>query len=131
MKWFGGTLVFAAELAMFAGLFWWGYTQFDGYWSWLYGLTIPFFVSVVWSLSLSPKAPRPFPTPIKVTVRLALLLIGAAAWWATGNHIVGLATAAAAIVGTVIATRWPFDEAGTATVPADDPGPSDQEPTQP
>ncbi len=33
MKWFGGTLVFLAELAMLAGLFWWGYTNFDGYWS--------------------------------------------------------------------------------------------------
>ena len=130
MKWFGGTLVFLAELAMLAGLFWWGYTNFDGYWSWLYGLTIPFFVSVIWSLSLSPKAPRPFPPAIKSTVRLVLLLAGAAAWWATGNHVVGIATAAAAIVGTAIATRWPFDEAGTATAETESP-PTDAQPTQP
>ena len=130
MKWFGGTLVFAAELAMLAGLFWWGYTNFDGYWSWLFGLTIPFFVSVIWSLSLSPKAPRPFPPAIKSTVRLVLLLAGAAAWWATGNHVVGIATAAAAIVGTVIATRWPFDELGTAPTTAHN-EPTDEQPTQP
>jgi len=135
MKWLGGTLVFLAELAMYAGLFWWGYTQFDGYWSWLFGLTIPFFVSVVWSLSLSPKAPRPFPTPIKITVRLALLLAGAAAWWLAGNHIVGLATAATALIGTAIAARWPIDTtrpidmAPRATAPDATP-PQPQEPTE-
>ena len=114
MKWFGGTLVFLAELAMLAGLFWWGYKNFDGYWSWLIGLSIPFFVSVIWSVSLSPKAPRPLPTPLKVTVRLALLLAGAAAWWFADQPIVAILTAAAALIGTAIAWRWPIDMAGVA-----------------
>ncbi len=87
-------------------------------------------MSVIWSLSLSPKAPRPFPPAIKSTVRLFLLLAGAAAWWATGNHVVGIATAAAAIVGTAIATRWPFDEVGTAAVAPTTPS-IDEQPTRP
>jgi hypothetical protein len=112
MKWLGGSLVFAAELSMFAGLFWWGYTTFDGYWGWLVGLSIPFFVSVVWSLSLSPRAPRPLPTPAKITTRLVLLLVGAAAWWLADQHIVAIITAVFALVGTYIAERWPFDMPG-------------------
>jgi hypothetical protein len=118
MKWLGGTLVFAAELAMYAGGFWWGYTTFSGYWGWLVGLTIPFFVSVFWSLTLSPRAPRPLPTPLKVTVRLVLLLAGAAAWWFADLPVVAIATAASALVGTAIATKWPIDE------------PRDMEPTE-
>jgi hypothetical protein len=113
MKWLGGTLVFLAELAMIAGMFWWGYTQFDGYWSWLIGLSIPFFVSVIWSVSLSPRAPRPLPTPLKTTVRLALLLAGAAAWWFADQQAAAVITAAFAIIGTLIAKRWPIDMPGT------------------
>lgn len=113
MKWLGGTLVFLAELSMFAGLFWWGYTEFDGYWSWLIGLSIPFFVSVFWSLCLSPRAPRPLPTPLKITTRLVLLLVGAAAWWLAEQPVVAIITAAFALVGTFIAQRWPFDLPGT------------------
>jgi len=112
MKWLGGTLVFLAELAMYAGLFWWGYTSFSGYWGWLVGLSIPFFVSVLWSVTLSPKAPRPLPTPAKVTTRLVLLLAGAAAWWLSDVHLAAIATAASALVGTAIAARWPIDEPG-------------------
>ena len=114
MKWLGGTLVFLAELAMYAGLFWWGYTNFDGYWSWLWGLSIPFFVSVIWSVSLSPKAPRPFPTPVKIGVRLVLLLAGAAAWWLTDQHILAIVTGVFALAGSYIAERWPFDMPGVA-----------------
>lgn len=114
MKWLGGTLVFLAELAMYAGMFWWGYTTFDGFWSWLVGLSIPFFVSVLWSLTLSPKASRPLPTPAKVTTRLVLLLAGAAAWWLTDLHLAGIATAASALVGTAIAARYPIDEPGVS-----------------
>jgi len=123
MKWLGGSLVFAAELAMYAGLFWWGYTTFDGYWGWLIGLGIPFFVSVIWSLSLSPRAPRPLPTPAKIATRLVLLLAGAGAWWLTGQHIVAILTAAFALVGSYIAERWPFDMPGVAdaVAPADSP----------
>ena len=112
MKWLGGTLVFLAELAMYAGLFWWGYTTFDGYWSWLIGLSIPFFVSVFWSLCLSPKAPRPLPTPLKITTRLVLLLIGAVAWWFADQQAIAVITVAFALVGAYIAERWPFDLPG-------------------
>jgi hypothetical protein len=124
MKWLGGTLVFLAELAMFAGMFWWGYSTFDGYWGWLVGLSVPFFVSVIWSLSLSPKAPRPLPTPLKITVRLVLLLAGAAAWWLADMHVIAIVTAAFAIIGTAIAKRWPFDIPGR--IPA---APEPAEPT--
>lgn len=124
MKWLGGTLVFAAELAMFAGLFWWGYTTFEGYWGWLVGLSVPFFVSVIWSLSLSPKAPRPLPTSLKITVRLVLLLAGAATWWLADLPVVAILTAASALVGTAIAKRWPIDMPGRV---APQPGP---EPTE-
>ena len=109
MKWLGGVLVFGAELGMYAGLFWWGYSSFEGYWGWLIGLSVPFFVSVIWSVKLSPRAPKPFPTPLKIGVRLALMLAGAAAWLVTDWTMTGLAVAAAALIGTVIATRWPFD----------------------
>jgi hypothetical protein len=114
MKWLGGTLVFLAELAMFAGLFWWGYSTFEGYWGWLIGLSVPFFVSVIWSLSLSPKAPRPLPTPLKITTRLILLLVGAAVWWLADQQVVAVVAAAFALVGTYIAQRWPFDLPGVA-----------------
>ena len=112
MKWLGGTLVFLAELAMYAGMFWWGYSTFPHYWGWLVGLTVPFAVSVIWSLSLSPRAPRPLPTPAKVTTRLVLLLAGAAAWWLADLHLAAIATAASALVGTAIAAKYPIDEPG-------------------
>jgi len=118
MKWLGGTLVFLAELSMFAGLFWWGYTTFDGYWGWLIGLSIPFFVSVIWSLSLSPRAPRPFPTPLKIGVRLILLMAGAVAWWFADQPVVAVVTGAFALAGTYIAERWPFDMPGVAEAEA-------------
>jgi len=114
MKWLGGTLVFLAELAMYAGMFWWGYTTFDGFWGWLIGLSVPFFVSVFWSLTLSPRAPRPLPMPVKVTTRLALLLAGAAAWWFAELQWAAIAAAASALVGTAIAARYPIDEPGAA-----------------
>jgi hypothetical protein len=127
MKWLGGTLVFLAELSMLAGLFWWGYTTFDGYWGWLIGLSVPFFVSVIWSLSLSPRAPRPLPTPVKVSTRLVLLLAGAAAWWLADEQVVAIITAAFALAGTYIAERWPFDMPGVADAEA----PAAAEPEQP
>lgn len=114
MKWLGGTLVFLAELAMYAGMFWWGYVTFDGFWRWLIGLSIPFFVSVFWSLTLSPKAPRPLPTPAKVATRLALLLVGAVAWWFADVYWAAIATAASALIGTAVAARYPIDEPGVA-----------------
>ena len=114
MKWLGGTLVFLAELAMYAGLFWWGFSEFGAYWRWLIGLSVPFFVSVVWSVSLSPRAPKPLPTPMKIAVRLVLMLTGAAAWWLAGLPILAVATAAAALIGTAIALRWPIDMPGRA-----------------
>ena len=119
MKWLGGTLVFLSEMSMYAALFFWGYRNFDGYWGWLVGLTIPFFVSVFWSLCLSPRAPRPLPAPLKITVRLVLLLVGAATWWIIGPHLAAIAAATAALAGTAIAQRWPIDMPGVAaTQPA-------------
>lgn len=120
MKWLGGTLVFGAELGMFLGLFWWGYSTFDGYWGWLIGLSVPFFVSVIWSVYLAPRAPKPFAKPVKIGVRLALLLVGAAAWWVMDWTITALGVAAAALIGTAIATKWPIDlppRHATATTP--------------
>ena len=93
-------------------------SRLDGYWAWLAGLTIPFFVSVIWSVSLSPKAPRPLPIAAKITTRLVLLLAGAAAWWLADLHVAAIATAASALVGTAIATRWPFDMPGVADAKA-------------
>mgnify|MGYP005813099069 CR=1 FL=1 len=125
MKWFAGSLVFLSELGMYAGLFWWGYTTFPGFWGWLVGLAIPFFVSVLWSLSLSPKAPRPLPTPVKTITRLVLLLAGAVAWWLADAPLLSIITAAFALVGTAMAARWPIDEEPAAassanTAPADE-----------
>ncbi|MGC4175091.1 YrdB family protein [Demequina sp.] len=114
MKWLGGTLVFLAELAMYAGMFWWGYTSFPHFWGWLVGLGVPFFVSVFWSLTLSPKAPRPLPTPAKVITRLVLLLAGATAWWLADVRWAAIATAASALVGTALAAKYPIDVPGRA-----------------
>lgn len=120
MKWFAGALVFFSELGMYAGLFWWGYTGFSGYWGWLVGLSVPFFVSVIWTLMLSPKAPRSLPHPAKEIVRLAFLLAGAVAAWMADAQVLSIITAAFALVGTAMGYRWPFDEepaaaSGTAT----------------
>jgi len=127
MKWLGGALVFGAELAMYAGLFWWGYSTFDGYWGWLIGLSVPFFVSVFWSLVLSPRAPRPLPKTAKTLTRLALILAGAAAWWFAELPVVAIATAASGLVGTAIAARWPIDMPG---VQRPEPPVPDAEPTE-
>ena len=110
MKWLGGTLIFLAELAMYVGLFMWGFQTFDTFFRWLVGLAVPLFVSVFWSLYLSPRAPKPLRQPVKMAVRTGLLLVGAAAFFVIGWTVWGIVTLALIAMGTVIAVRWPIDE---------------------
>lgn len=104
MKWFGATLVFVAELGMLAGLAWWGLQVADGAAGWALALAAPVAAAVVWGAFLAPRAPKPLKPPLIATlVRLDLLLLGAAAAFFTGARELGIATAVAAVVGTLLA----------------------------
>jgi hypothetical protein len=109
MKWIGGTLIFLAELAMYVGLFLWGFLTFDTFFRWLVGLAVPLFVSVFWSLYLSPKAPKPLAPGLKLALRTALLLAGAAAFYVIGWDVWGTVTVILTVIGTLIGLRWPIE----------------------
>ncbi|WP_159449611.1 DUF2568 domain-containing protein [Demequina sp. NBRC 110057] len=105
MKMAGGALVFLAELGMLVGLAWWGLLAFDGAASWAVGVGLPVVVMVVWSVFLAPKAVLPPPRPVQISVRLLLLLTGAAAYWAVGVPALAGLQALLAVGGTVMAAR--------------------------
>lgn len=101
----GGATVFLAELGMYVGFAWWGLAAYQGALSWVVGIGLPVAVMGVWAVFLSPRATMPVPEPVRTSVRIGLLLLGAAAFWAVGVEILAIAQAVLAIVGTGLALR--------------------------
>lgn len=109
MMWIGGALIFGAEVAMYVGFLVWGNHAFDGLTGWLVGIAAVVTVAAFWMRFLSPKAPQPLqPRIVHLTVREALLILGAAAWFLSGYTVMAIVTLAAAVVGTAISIVWPF-----------------------
>ncbi|NTV40535.1 MAG: YrdB family protein, partial [Demequinaceae bacterium] len=102
-KWVGATLVFLAELGMLAGLAWWGFRAADGAAAWLLAVALPSVAVTLWGQFLAPKAPRRLKGIMLPFVRLNVLLVGALAAYLSGAPVLGVATAACAIVGAAMA----------------------------
>ncbi|WP_062132507.1 YrdB family protein [Demequina aestuarii] len=101
----GSATVFLAELGMYVGVAWWGLAAYEGVWSWIVGIGLPLAVMGIWAVFLSPRAGMPLPDGAQVAVRVALLLVGAAAFWAVGMPVLAIAQAVLAVVGTALSRR--------------------------
>lgn len=100
MKWFGAGLVFLSELGMYVCLVVAAVAALDAPWRLALAIAAPVLVATFWGMYLSPKARRPLPAPVTVTLRFALVLGSAAAGIAAGAVWLGVATAALILVGT-------------------------------
>ncbi len=100
MKMMGSGSVFLAQLGMLVGLSWWGLLAYPGAMSWVAGIGIPVLVLILWQQFLTPNSPMPLPVGVKVAVQVALLLTGAAAFWAVGVVEFAAVQAILTIVGT-------------------------------
>ncbi|MFV0632798.1 YrdB family protein [Demequina sp.] len=105
MRMAGGALVFVAELGMLVAFAWWGLVVFASPLSWVMGVGLPVAVMVAWGVFLSPKATRPPPHAARVLLRLALLLGGAAAFWAVSEPVLAMGQALLAVAGTALYER--------------------------
>ena len=104
MKNLGKALVFLAELGMLAGLALWGFSLADGTAAWALAVAVPGAVAAFWGVFLSPRALKPLqPAIVPIFLRLDLLLLGAAAAYFSGAKVLGITTAAATFVGTMLA----------------------------
>ncbi len=107
MKALGGALVFLAEIGVFAGFGWWGFSTFDGPLEWVVGLGLPLLVAVVWGMFLSPRARVVLPARVAQVVRVVILLGGAAAFFAVGATVPAIVQVVLVMLGTVFGDAVP------------------------
>lgn len=88
---------------MLVGFAWWGFHVADGLAAWAIAVGLCSVVAAVWGAFLSPKALRPLRPLFAVLLRIDLLLLGAAAAFASGAHLLSIVTAVFALVGTAMA----------------------------
>ncbi len=91
-------LRFFLEIAALFSLGYWGWTQHDGLWRFVWGLGLVIVAAVVWGTlavpedpSRSGKAPVPVPGALRLIIELALFAAGTWAFFAAGQPLWGLA----------------------------------------
>jgi hypothetical protein len=75
-------LRFVLELAMWAAIGYWGWTQHEGPWRFLLGIGLPLLAMALWGTFRVPGDPGKAPVAVPGAVRLALEAVefGAATW---------------------------------------------------
>lgn len=100
-------LSFALELAMLAGLCYWGFYVGRVWWTGLIlGVVIPVLVMTIWGILLAPKAKRRLkPVPGSIA-SFVLFIVSAAALSNSGLRLAALIVALAAALNLFLKLAW-------------------------
>ena len=86
------------ELAAYFALGYWGWTQHEGIWRFVWGIGLILVAAIIWGTfavpddpSRSAKAPVPVPGAVRLIIELAFFAAGTWAFIAAGQPIWGLA----------------------------------------
>lgn len=96
-------LRFALELALLAGVAWWGW-HVEG---WLPAVALPIAFAAVWGTFLSPKARVPLARPPRLALELAVFALAALAWYGAGHGWVAVAFAGAVAASELVTWTAP------------------------
>jgi hypothetical protein len=91
-------LRFLLELAMLAGLAWWGWHE----WGWWAAILLPLALAFVWGSFLSPKARWMLPRPARLVLELAVFAAAAAAYYGAGGVAFAVGFGAVAAVSELV-----------------------------
>jgi hypothetical protein len=91
-------LRFILEIAALFALGYWGWTQHEGYWRFVWTIGLVVLAATIWGTfavpddpSRSGKAPVPVPGTVRLIIELALFAAGTWAFFAAGRPLLGLA----------------------------------------
>ncbi len=88
---------------MLAALAYWGFRSGQGTLRHIVlGIGAPLLAAVYWGLFISPKATFSLGTPIKLILEIVVFALAIAALYASGQHLLSLIFAIAAIVSRVL-----------------------------
>ncbi len=93
---------FLCELGLLAALAFWGFTVGDGGLAWVLGLGAPALSALVWGTFIAPKARRPLPPPVRLSVEIDLFVLAAVALWFASAPEAGVALGAAGVSTSVL-----------------------------
>lgn len=98
-------LRFLCELGMLAALMSWGFHVGEGSWAFVLGVGAPLLAAVVWGLFVAPRAKRPVPLVVRLSIEIDLFTLAAVALGFAGQ--VELAVALGLLgVGTSVVNAW-------------------------
>ncbi|HSJ50348.1 MAG TPA: YrdB family protein [Actinomycetota bacterium] len=93
---------FLCELAMLAGLAYWGFQRGEGALGWVLGIGAPLIAAAMWGLFVSPKAVVPVPGQTRVMIEFFLFGFVALALANAGVPALGVALGLAGIGTSVL-----------------------------
>ncbi|MBW4094745.1 MAG: YrdB family protein [Acidobacteria bacterium] len=97
------TLAFVLEVAMLAGVGYWGFRGgFTSPWTYIVGIGFPAVLIVLWGVFMAPHAARRLPEPILPIVALVLFLSSAVALMVSGQPVLGWIMAVVAVANTIL-----------------------------
>jgi len=93
-------LRFLLELAIWAAMGYWGWTQHGGMWRWMWAIGLPLLAMALWGTFRVPNDPGKAPVPVPGAVRLTLegVEFGTAAWLLVAAGRPGLGNSFAIVV---------------------------------
>jgi hypothetical protein len=91
-------LRFLLELAMLAGVAWWGWHE----WGWWAAIALPLAFAVVWGSFLSPKARWTIPTAARFALELVVFASAGAAYYGAAGAAVAVGFGVAAAVSELV-----------------------------
>src|SRR5215813_2536284 len=91
-------LRFLLELALLAGLAYWGWHE-QGI---VLAILLPLLAAVVWGAFVAPKARFPVSVPIRLAIELTLFGLAVVGLYATGAHALAIAFAVAVVLSDAI-----------------------------
>ena len=109
-------LRFILEVAALFALGYWGWTQHEGIWRYIWAAGLVIAAAVTWGTfavpddpSRSGRAPVPVPGPLRLLLELAFFAAGAWAFFAAGQPVWGIILGAATLVHYALSydrIRW-------------------------
>ena len=100
-------LAFFLELAMLAGLGYWGfYGDKNVLAKWILGIGLPVVVAVVWGMLFAPKAAHRLNVTGGTLLSLILFLLAATAVFYTQHPVLAIIFAVTAVINRVLIVIW-------------------------
>ena len=93
---------FVLEMCTLAAFVYWGFATEDGLAALLRGFGVALLTVAVWGTFGAPNAPLRAATPVRLALLGVIYAWAVSALWSTGNEVLAVALAAAALVNTIL-----------------------------